>query len=395
MDAILPAYLGQLFQDPQAALAALLPEDRALAAAVLAREEEIGGPRDQWGNWEFSFSRWHREGLTYTPWVDERVLARVRLPRRSLWPGDKPFALCLTHDVDFLTGSPSISEKRRRLLALARSPRSGASPTHFLRTAAGILKPVIQNLFGTSDRFDFHDLVQFEDSLGFRSTFFFVAEHKGMAHAYDCFYGFGDRAYWDGRKLPAREVMVELHRAGWEVGVHGSYHSAVEAGLLLDEKRQIEAVIGAPVVSCRQHYLHFESRVTPDLQAEAGFKADSTHGFNRDVGFRAGTAFPYPLFSNREQRPLDILEVPQQVMDAALFSDNALGYPAEQAIAHVLILMDKVQRVGGVLTLSWHPFLWNTQPEWRRVYEAVLLEAHRRNAYGCSLSQILECVQVP
>jgi hypothetical protein len=387
-DPLLRFYLGQVFEDADAALAVLPPEMRGQIRDALTRREEIGGPRDIWGNWDFSFSRGHREGLTYFPWVDELLLRKVDLTRRSLWPDGKPFALCITHDVDLLSGFPSFPGRIDKLLALAGNPDTGAGPREYAMMLAGILKGTAQALAGRVDPFDFHDMVGFEDSLGFKSTFHFIAEHKGMPHVWDCFYRFGEKTRWDGRPMEVRQVMRELHRAGWDVGVHGSYRSALVPGLLRNEKEQIDEAVGALTVSTRQHYLHFEASATPAIQAGAGLLADSTQGFNRDVGFRAGTAFPYPLLSATGD-VLDLVEIPQHIMDTSLFSESALGLPEELALAHSLALMDRVERIGGILTLNWHPLYWNIRPMWRRVFEEILREARRRNAYGCSMRDAL------
>ena len=222
---------------------------------------------------------------------------------------------------------------------------------------------------------------------GFHSSFFFFPERVSAPHVYDCLYGFNDRMVWRGGRARVREVMREIAAMGWDVGLHGSYHSALREGLLRDQARQIEAAVGRPVLSTRQHWLHYDARVTPRLQADAGLLADSTQGFNRNVGFRAGTAFPYRCWDFERETPLPVLEIPQHVMDGALFTANALEYDAELAIRHCLQLMDEVAAVGGCLTLSWHP---NTMVDARywTVYETLLAEAAGRRAWGCSVAEL-------
>ena len=235
----------------------------------------------------------------------------------------------------------------------------------------------------------YEDWLKLEDRHGFRSTFFFFPSRLGRPHYYDCRYRMGDVIRYDNRKMSVADMMCLFSESGWEVGVHGSYHSAVEKGLLADEREQIEQVIGRPVISTRQHYLHYECSRTPRLQAEAGLKVDSTHGFNRSIGFRAGTSFPYWCWDHDAGQALPLLEIPQHIMDGGLFATNSLEYSEDAAIRHCVELMDEVQSVNGCLTLSWHPNFLNDQTWWN-VYKTLLEEAARRNAWGCSAGQLYE-----
>ena len=180
-----------------------------------------------------------------------------------------------------------------------------------------------------------------------------------------------------------------LARQAGRSGLHGSFHSATAPGLLAEERAQIEEAIARPVISIRQHWLHYDARLTPSLQAAAGLKADSTQGFNRAIGFRAGSAFPYWSWDHVAGQPSAVLEIPLHIMDGGLFSVGALEYDEELAVAHSLQLMAAVERVGGVLTLNWHAH-GISNPVWWRVYERLLSEAAARHAWGCSAGQLYQ-----
>jgi hypothetical protein len=74
-------------------------------------------------------------------------------------------------------------------------------------------------------------------------------------------------------------------------------------------------------------------------------------------------------------------------MDGALFFCNSLELDEPLAIKHCLDLMDKVEKVGGVLTISWHPDHLNKRVFFN-TYKAILEEANRNNAWGCSVSEL-------
>jgi hypothetical protein len=204
---------------------------------------------------------------------------------------------------------------------------------------------------------------------------------------YDSLYHYDDRVRLSGRAPKVREWMRELVSAGYDVGLHGSFHSALQPNLLAEQKRQVEDAVGQEVKSTRQHWLHYDARVTPRLQAASGLSADSTQGFNRNIGFRAGTAFPYFCWDFERSGPTSVLEIPQHVMDGALFTANALEYDADLALSHCVELMDRVEAVGGCLTLNWHPNSIEHPAYWS-VYVQLLEEAARRGAWGCSMMQL-------
>ena len=348
--------------------------------------------RDAWGNWDFSFADAHRQGLSFRPWLDEEIVGTLGAAAAGRWPDGRAFALCLTHDLDFVTREPAPRESLRHLLrdlpaaARAGSAAAGAMARHAclraafrLLTLKGVRRPVERG---------YDEWLALEDRHGFRSTFHVFPEKVTAPHPYDCTYSYSDPASYPGR-LSAGAMIRAIDRAGWEIGLHGSYHSAVRPGLLAEQRAQIERLVGRAVTSTRQHWLHYDAELTPRLQSEAGLRVDSTQGFNRSIGFRAGTAFPYGCWDLAGNRPLPLLEVPQHVMDGGLFTANALAYDVDLAVRHCVELMDRVQAVGGCLTLSWHPNHLEI-PEYWSTYEQVLEEAARRKAWGCSLRELAD-----
>ncbi len=380
---------------------AIDPRLRSQVHRELSRTPEIETPlRDLWGNWDFPYGDSNLEGQLYEPWLDRLVLAeRDRLAAASpgsapepMWPGGKSFAVCLTHDMDFITLHPSMSGSARMLARnlglLTRRPRDRAHVSDMVRNTvrATYLLATLRGLRPSRER-TYDEWLALEDRHGFKSTFFYFPDAVSVPHVYDCQYSYDDPARFGGRRMRVRDMMVEMDRAGWEVGLHGSYHSAVQPGMLGMQKRRVEAAVGRPVLSTRQHWLRYDVRTTPKLQAEAGLLADSTQGFNRNVGFRAGTSFPYMTWDFAGDAALPVLEVPQHVMDGALFTPNALEYDVEHAVRHCVHLMGKVQAVGGCLTLSWHPNSLQ-YPHYWATYEAVLAEAARRGAWGCTMGEL-------
>src|SRR5437868_3322358 len=113
--------------------------------------------------------------------------------------------------------------------------------------------------------------------------------------------------------------MRQIADRGWDVGLHGASASSLDAGRLYAERQSIEKASGRAATTIRQHNLIFDVRYTPRNQAQAGFRADSTMGSNRGIGFRCGTAFPFPIYDLAADAPLDLLEVPMMIQDCVVF----------------------------------------------------------------------------
>jgi len=204
---------------------------------------------------------------------------------------------------------------------------------------------------------------------------------------YDAVYAGDDRCRFRGRTRKVREIARELREEGFDVGLHAGYASATDLDALRYEKRIIEEYIGGDVVSCRQHYLHWDVGTTPRIQSEAGILVDSTVGFNRNVGFRAGTALPYRLFDLAADEPLNVIEVPLIIQESPLLATNALELDGSLAQKTMKDLFDCVAETGGVVTLLFHPHSL-AQPAYLSLFSWALDYGRDRGAWVASLSAI-------
>ncbi len=118
-----------------------------------------------------------------------------------------------------------------------------------------------------------------------------------------------------------KEIIVEAQKKGYNIGLHPSYNSSVQSKLISDQKKELENLISSEIIHSRQHFLRFDFSKTPQALAEAGIKYDHSMGYQNRIGFRSGTAFPYVLFSIKENRQLSLVEKPFSIMDTALVTE--------------------------------------------------------------------------
>lgn len=273
----------------------------------------------------------------------------IPLVQKSYWPDGKQFAVCLTHDVD---------EIKKTYQWLSR-------PLRFLlkRDIHGFLGQVhscIQKVKGKEPYYTFDDIISIEHDLGAKSTYFILKE-SGRASLFSkkTWYLYGRN-----RSLQNPDIQTLIQRLsanGDEVAIHGSYFSYLQPSLLDKEKQELEEIIHEKIVGSRQHNLNLEIPATWNHQISAGLMYDTTLGFKDTIGFRWGTSFPF--YPNTPPEPLPLLEIPLIIMDICLES-------LPHKTAECLLVSDEVDRHHGVLTLLWHPPVFNSleYPEARDIY---------------------------
>ena len=351
--------------------------------ALNRQEERENNTRDEWGNWEFPFTK----NNYHIPYIDNKLITEQN---KTIWPNNSPFALCLTHDLDSITSTATPQIAINHLKKLIATTPNKKPRLKFQLLKQKLKKQLNQNI--KDPLWHYEDWLDLETSFGYSSTFF-VYVHPALKDSskYDCNYTPNDYLVFNNSKITAKEFWKELHNSGIEIGLHGSYNTYNNATLLNTQKQIIEEAIQSEIISTRQHYLHYDINTTPQIHNSVGLKIDSTLGFNRAVGFRAGSCFPYPIL-NSEYKETGVWEIPQIIMDGALFTPNALNLTTDLAIKKSIEIMDSVEKVGGCLTINFHPEYINNDKYWN-TYKAILEEAKHRNAYNNTLKGIYNYTQ--
>jgi hypothetical protein len=124
------------------------------------------------------------------------------------------------------------------------------------------------------------------------------------------------------------------------------------------------------------------------VHSEAGFKYDSTLGFNDNIGFRFGTCYPWNLYDLKADQKLPIVEIPLIVQDVAMLSPKkGLRLNWEMALDYIVLMTERVKEVGGVLTLLWHTNeIINLES--LRVYKKSLEYLKRQNCWMTTVRQV-------
>lgn len=279
------------------------------------------------------------------------------------YPGNKKFAVCLTHDIDDIY--PPLS--------------------HTLLSSVCCLKNLNfndlkkQTLWKIQDKkkspyINFRQIMELEDKYDAKSSFYFITAKE------------------DPRRFRYNVEDIEndlrfISDSGWEVGLHGGYYSYNDFEKIAKEKDRLEIVLGHEIIGFRNHYLRFEVPHSWELLSKAGFRYDTTFGYSDMVGFRNGMCHPFKPYNLNENKKIDILEIPLVVMDVALF-DVATSF--EDAWKYTKSLIDTVEEYNGIITFLWHNNVFNCpfRTSWGILYEKILEYCHGKNAWMTSGEEI-------
>lgn len=262
------------------------------------------------------------------------------LIRKSYWPSGKEFAVCLTHDVDEFTKTYQWVTRPLRLIR--RGDFSGLNNQ---------MRSLSRKLKGHEPYWTFENIQQNEKEQDVCSTYFILNESgKKSLFRPDSWHLYG-RSH-SLQKPRVIELIKNLSQNGHEIGVHGSTFSYNDPALLNREKKEIEDLLGRSVTGIRQHRLNLTIPDTWEYQSESGFLYDTSLGYKAayGTGFRWGTCFPF--YPRGTAGMLPLLEIPLSLMDITLQNvDNGWD------VCNTAI--EQVKSRGGVLTLLWHPAVFN------------------------------------
>jgi len=281
--------------------------------------------------------------------------------------GPRPSAeILLTHDVDALRLTPEIRLKQTafQLLNMGRS-----LARRRVGEAAARLGDAARYALSAGNLQTLSRVRDMERAAGIRSALHFYAGPPGIERG-SLRRILIDPAY-DVAGAETRRELSAFVEGGWTVGLHQSFDAWREAGPMIAERERLEAVVGVPIIHCRQHWLRFSWRETWRAQTRAGLRRDATLGFNDRPGFRAGHALSIHPWDPEEGAALAVEALPMILMDSH-FHDYAGGPASEPVGEAIRPWLQEVRLVGGTATVNWHTHTITDVYGWGGGYEALL-----------------------
>lgn len=305
-----------------------------------------------------------RDNCYSRPLVDEYCEALRQLLNQFDVPIEtrrQPLRILITHDVDSgipVNGGLEYFENGLRWLGheflRERRVRAGlATCLQWFSVGSGL----------RSYAHTFDDMMQIDRQYGYTSHFFFMANGS---HPIDAVYDiFGDYS---------QRIMRRIRACGGQIGLHLGINSHKCSSQFRKEWSNIRQVFPDLLSASRNHYLVFQAPDTWEKLAEVGCRVDTTLGFSKYMGFRAGTSHPFRPFNVLANRVTEVWEYPMTIMDNHLF---ALQVRSDRdRIEQALRIVDKVSAHGGCLVINWHNVHFFS--DYRAMYVAILEHVTKR-----------------
>jgi hypothetical protein len=166
------------------------------------------------------------------------------------------------------------------------------------------------------------------------------------------------------------QQLIKQHAEKYSVGVHPSWQSGDEEGLLDEELKILESISNKKITASRQHYIRFTLPTTFRRLISAGITDDYSMGYGSINGFRASVASPFYWYDLKKEQQTNLLLHPFCFMDANSFFEQK--YLPQRAYEEMMYYYDAVKAVNGALITIWHNSFLGTYPMfsgWRDVYE--------------------------
>lgn len=275
----------------------------------------------------------------------------------------KEFCVCLSHDVD------RVNKTFQFLTHCLKNLKSRDLESAIYQ---------VQSLTQQAHYWMFEKVMDIEEKLGVRSTFFFLNEtypfRPWKLESWRLALG-----YYDMLAPKIQKVIRELDGHGWEIGLHGSYRSFRDVDLLKKEKAQLESIVGHQVLGIRQHYLNLDNE-TWARQAEAGFLYDASFGFTDNIGFKDNKFQPFMPFPAQQ-----FYVMPLAIMDGCVIR-------RKNPLADALKVVDLARDQGACLVLNWHQERFSERefPGWMDLYLRLIEECKVRNAHFTTIGEYIK-----
>ncbi len=281
---------------------------------------------------------------------------------------NKKFAVCLTHDVDdiYVPFSHNILSS----LYLMKGLEIGKIIKYWND----------RNRKEKSPYWNFKDIMKLEEQYDARSSFYFIATGEDIR-----------RFRYNIEDL--ENELSSIIDNGWEVGLHGGYYSYNSLDNIIREKNRIEKILNKKLIGYRNHYLMFDIPDTWKLLDKAGFKYDTTFGYNNKIGFKNGMCHPFKPFDLENKKEINITEIPLNIMDTTFFNSY---FAFKNNILEVWIriknLIDNTEKYNGVVTILWHNYVFSSpfRRDWAKLYDKILNYCYEKNALMTSGEEILK-----
>jgi len=174
-----------------------------------------------------------------------------------------------------------------------------------------------------------------------------------------------------------QNLLKYINSRGHEIGVHGSYQTYKDKEKAKFQKNMLVVTlkslgISQKVLGNRQHYLRWDSLLTPEVLEYAGFEYDTTGSYADRPGFRYGVCYDFSMFDFFNRKKLHIKQKPFIVMECSIINKEYmnLGY-SKEALQLMKDLKEKCFKYNGNFSILWHNSHFKTLED-KKFFEEII-----------------------
>lgn len=217
------------------------------------------------------------------------------------------------------------------------------------------LKRIRRYIFNKLGNYKYDENYTFEwymdacEKAGVKAAFYFIPDSRES--------GNGSYSLKD-KKI--QKLLSYIDGRGHEIGVHGSYQTYQDKEKAKLQKEMLAGIlkkleIKQKVVGNRQHYLRWDSAITPSVLEYAGFLYDTTGSYADMPGFRHGVCYEFSMFDFPQRQKLKLRQRPLIVMECSVIDECYMGFGySYEALKVMQDLKEKCHRYNGNFSLLWH-----------------------------------------
>ncbi|MEX1192549.1 MAG: polysaccharide deacetylase family protein [Brumimicrobium sp.] len=302
-------------------------------------EEYVSNSKDEHGRFPDNESFAVQNGFNERPIVNEYIeilKSIIEFFENTKIDYNRNYEVFVTHDVDEIF---YLSPFKNFIRALAINLVYDKSLKLFFKTITNWWASISNKNKDPFHTFDY--LMDISEKNGLTSYFYFIPGKKGEV----------DFRYSIDKKY-VRKIIDNIVKRNHIVGIHPSYSTFKNQKQLNTELQRLKSVcVNQEITEGRQHFLRFSLPETLQDWNTIGLQTDSSLGYSKNIGFRCGICYTFPVFDIEKRKELNLLERPLTVMEVAL---KKKIQDIDSFNSDVIKLAKIVKHYQGDFVLLWH-----------------------------------------
>ncbi|EGR2402995.1 hypothetical protein O1D30_002827 [Vibrio cholerae] len=339
---------------------------------MLSRYEElITTERDQHQRFPATASIAFKENFLDRPIVNE-YLEVLWSCLKQLWPElqrkNRMADNYISCDVDF-PFNPAYYSFNKMLRACVRHVVKERSPVAAIKT----ITKYFANMMGFSIYDEFRENISWimdqNEEVNNKVSFYFIPMVTSHLDNVEDFYS-----------SKMRKVIDEINSRGHYIGIHPGYNAHDNLSISRESEVYLKKIlefhnIFQSDIGGRQHYLRWDSRLTPVILSKGGRTYDSTLMYADRTGFRCGICYSFSMYDLVLRQQLTLIQRPSVCMEVTMFEScyEGLGLDQIAVLSKINTLRSRCHMFSGTFGILWHNS--NLNSEQKNIYKAMLKNA--------------------